>query len=187
MRRSFFTVAFLVPVGLPLFGAPGPESLTSTTPASPAKAKAEPRRDRSGDPLPPGAVARLGTNRFRAPDGITTLAFAPDGKTIAASTRAGVYLFDAVSGKRTQRLPTTGSSWGNSEDLLVFSPDSKRLAGRGWFSDDRRWRGVVRVWDLAGEKLHDYDADNPVWVGWSPGGEPLVVCLEAGGLRLHEL
>ncbi|MBI1914624.1 MAG: sigma-70 family RNA polymerase sigma factor [Planctomycetes bacterium] len=173
--------------GLSFLRTSGAEPPSAATPVAPAPGKGEPRRDRAGDPLPPGAIARLGTLRFRAPDTIEALAFAPDGKTVAASTRAGVYLFDAVSGKRTQRLLTTGSPWWGSETLLVFSPDSKRLVGRGKLTDNRRWWGVVRVWNLAGGKLHDHDVDNVVWVGWSSGGEPLAVCLEAGALRLREL
>src|SRR4051794_41112212 len=74
--------------GVSFLRAPGEEPPSGTAPAAPPRAKAEPQRDRSGDLLPPGAVARLGTLRFRAPEEITTLAFAPDGKTIAVSTRA---------------------------------------------------------------------------------------------------
>jgi WD40 repeat protein len=175
--------------GLPLLRAPRPEAPAAAAPAgSPAQPKDEPRRDRYGDPLPPGAVARLGTLRFRAPDEVVALAFAPGGQTIAVSSHAGLFLFDAASGKRVQRLPSLKSVWG-VENPLVFSPDGKRLAGRGHqVAVDRRAKGVVRVWELAGErKPHDYHAEHAVWVGWSADGEPLAVCLEPDGLRLHEL
>src|SRR5262249_14478459 len=64
--------------------------------------------------------------------------------------------------------------------------DSKRLLGRGRFTDNRRWRGVIRVWDLASATLHDHDVDHAVWVGWSPHGEPLAGCGEGGGLRIPQ-
>ena len=41
------------------------------------------RTDRSGDPLPGGALTRLGTLRWRAGRGLEALAFASDGKTVA--------------------------------------------------------------------------------------------------------
>ena len=45
---------------------------------------AEPKRDRNGDPLPDGAVARLGSLRLRTEQPIVGAAFASDGKTLAA-------------------------------------------------------------------------------------------------------
>jgi hypothetical protein len=47
------------------------------------KERAAARVDRYGDPLPEGAVARLGTSRLRRIGGGKVM-FSPDGKTLAA-------------------------------------------------------------------------------------------------------
>ncbi len=37
-----------------------------------------PRTDRFGDPLPPGAIARIGTERFRRNRPVLSVCFSPD-------------------------------------------------------------------------------------------------------------
>jgi WD40 repeat protein len=72
----------------------------------PAPAAAPPLRcDRDGDPLPPGAVARIGTVRWRHP-GIAALAFGPRGKTLVSVGSGELRVWDMASGRVLRRLRT---------------------------------------------------------------------------------
>ena len=78
--------------------------------------------DQYGDPLPEGAIARLGAKRFRHDGFATALAFSPDGKTLVGSTASGVLVWDAATGKVRYRLPIAKPS------NLAVSPDGATLA-----------------------------------------------------------
>jgi WD40 repeat protein len=70
----------------------------------------EPGVDTLGDPLPPGAVARLGTVRLRPGMDIESLLFSPDGKRLACWHRmygpsSAITLWDAGTGRELRRLP----------------------------------------------------------------------------------
>jgi WD40 repeat protein len=78
-----------------------------------------PRRDQYGDPLPPHAIARLGTIRLRGVRG--SLTFSPDGKSLAAATEKGVTLWETATGCVTRQFAAPAQ-------FLSFSADSKRLA-----------------------------------------------------------
>ncbi len=107
--------------------------------------------DQQGEPLPPGAIARLGVPRSRQPGGvyratIQALAFSPDG-SILASTQGhwGVVLWDTATGQEIRRLDVKGVYL----YYLFFSPDGKRL---GWSGNDNI--SLTGVIDLAtGKKL----------------------------------
>ncbi len=80
----------------------------------------EPRRDCYGDPLPPQAIARLGTLRFRGVRGC--LAFSPNGKRLAAATAGGgVIICEAATGREVRQIDAPSM-------YLSFSSDGKRLA-----------------------------------------------------------
>jgi len=172
---------------------PKPQAPQAERPAEPPKAedKSAAHVDRYGDPLPPGAVARLGTLRFRLesenPD---ELAYAPDGKTIAVASRGGLWLFDAASGKRRKTLhPPYISFW-----QVAFSPDGKRLLAAA--QDTRPIRvknGIkmktgVQVWDVAsGRKTADVELEGIARLGWTAEGQPLVACQDKDTIVLHDI
>jgi WD40 repeat protein len=100
--------------------------------------------DNFGDPLPPGAVARLGTLRFRPPGGVTTLAVSPDGKTLATAGRGwGVCLWELATGKQILRFAD-----GDYPILVAFADQGRTLISV-------ELGGAVRFRDLAtGKEIH---------------------------------
>src|SRR5262249_37820684 len=132
-------------------GVEQPEEPAARTPAQ-APAKVEPgtmRADRFGDPLPAGALARLGTVRLRQGAPVDCLAFSPDSKVLApggyfhGGEDRSIYLWDVATGKELCRL--VGHE--HSVTSVDFSPDGKVLASGG---ED----GTIRLWDVtAGKEL----------------------------------
>jgi WD40 repeat protein len=88
---------------------------------------AEPRLDRYGDPLPPGAVARLGSDRLRAGQPGCAFAVSPDGKLLVTGERQRVRIWNLADGKelRSLSLPDAVSVYN-----IRFAPDGKRFAVR---------------------------------------------------------
>jgi WD40 repeat protein len=98
--------------------------------------------DRHGDPLPPGAVARLGTVRFRHPSSIVFAAFLPDGKRILSVSDGGMLsVCDYPSGKEIRHLELLDKSTALVTSATL-SPDGKHVTV--WCSD-----GFLRIWDWA--------------------------------------
>src|SRR4051812_9423465 len=72
--------------------------------ASVVPGAAPPALDRHGDPLPAGAIARLGTSRFRTGGYTPGAQMSPDGRLIAVSVGQGFRLFDTTTGKEVRRI-----------------------------------------------------------------------------------
>src|SRR5262249_20627908 len=103
-----------------------------------------------GDPLPPGAITRLGTIRLRHGGMVTCVAFAPGGKLLATGGHdKAVVVWDAATGKERVRL--VGHKTGI--EAVAFSADGRLLAsgGGGPYGKGSEER-MVRVWDVAGGK-----------------------------------
>jgi WD40 repeat protein len=100
-------------------------------------------KDVHGDPLPEHVLARMGTVRFRHGDRTTSVAFAPDGKTVASAGDDGaVCLWNAATGQLLHKLE------GHSHQVkaVAFAPNGKLLASGSW--DE-----TIRLWDAATGRL----------------------------------
>jgi RNA polymerase sigma factor (sigma-70 family) len=155
---------FAAGVGLAVGVAPGGGTAPPTaadSPGPPPRAEAAGRTDRYGDPLPPGAVLRLGTVRFRHGGQLHAAAVSPDGKTIASGGFGRIMLWEAKTGRplavlvRDAEQPPDGPAdprGGPPRDgfifELAFSPDGKWLYSVGSLTADRD-EGAVVAWELA--------------------------------------
>ncbi len=105
----------------------------------------KPRTDLYGDPLPEGAIARLGTLRLRHP-GVIAVAFSPDGEKVASAGGRTIQIWETASGKQLLQFHHTSRSGWEQVVCMAFSRDGKRLASGG--ADN-----IVRVWDAETAEL----------------------------------
>jgi WD40 repeat protein len=127
-----------VAVGLPAAWLPC--AVAQTERNSTASAADSRGVDQFGDPLPAGAVARLGTARWWAAGGQQEcpLRFTPDHTALAVCDGSKVTFIDAKNGKELRRFqPAKGGV-----TRFAFAPDGKTMMTASWRSD------VLRLWDL---------------------------------------
>jgi WD40 repeat protein len=97
-------------------------------PVEAAQAQAAPRTDLYDDPLPPGALARLGSVRLRHA-GLSDSVFLGDGKTILSAGNDRVLRFwDASSGRQLRAVKLQSTA--GPGRMVTLSPDGKMLAAQ---------------------------------------------------------
>lgn len=109
--------------------------LALTTFRSSLRGEPPARTDAYGDPLPAGAVARLGTIRYRT-GSARGFDLSPDGKFLAMATYYPkcIHLMDAATGRMVRRFDS-----GDFFSQLAFAPDGKTLAGCALDTSVYRW------------------------------------------------
>ena len=147
-----------------------PQSTRTGNTKDPAPAEDDRRSNAFSEPLPQGAVCRLGTTRWRHKSSVALARFSPNGKVLAtAGESTMIRLWDVATGEQLHELTDAGrhTAYG-----IVFSPDGAKMA-----SVDEC--GMVRLWDMAtgwqacepqehpGEQFDRYD------IAFAPDGKKL--------------
>ncbi len=140
------------------------------------------RIDANGDPLPNGALARLGTLRWRHPQPVTFVAFLPDGKAVLTGSDDRVLrLWDRATGKEIRRFTL--------QPERPIGTDRFVRAGKFWqgmvaaLSDDGKTLAAVAgnpivLWDVAtGRKTREIEAPpvSTIAIALTPDGKILAV------------
>jgi WD40 repeat protein len=189
LNKAKITVAILLFTAL--LGVGATMLLKAEPPRSPAQASPRPTLDAPEQPLPRGAVARMGTTRLRQGDAVHFAAFMPGDKSLVTAGRDGtVRLWGLASGKEIRRFawdgvqPDPGAE--QAQDILEKQQqqllDDLALGRQVALSGDGKVvaasrAGVVCLWDSAsGKKLHDLQTGQKrlVHLAFSPDSKTLV-------------
>ncbi len=143
--------------------------------------------DANGDPLPEGAILRLGVvrqakvTRFAHRGAVGAVTFSPDSRMLATGCEGGcVMIWDAVTGRSLRDFPGHGRI-----TALTFSSEGRTL----FVGEKTREEGKparVTAWDIrTGKRAQSWAAANVavVSLGVVDGGRLLVTCGRADPVR----
>jgi WD40 repeat protein len=118
---------------------------TKDVPAEPGSVKSAERVDLLGDPLPTGAISRIGTVRFWNGWTDIPLAFTSGGKELIACGADGVIrIWDLKTAKELRRIGPPNARF----DRVAVAPDGKTLVASSRGADE------LQLWSIAtGEEL----------------------------------
>jgi RNA polymerase sigma factor (sigma-70 family) len=151
--------------------------------------------DPDAGPLPPDAVARIGSPRLRHADEVTGLAYSPDGKWLASISTGPddltARLWDAATGKEQLRVKVAGQ--------VSFNVGEGYYAPRalGFAANSQQFLVVdtlsIRSFDIGtGKKLfaHRLGADtpgNPIGAAVAPNGKTCVLAWSSGLVEIRDV
>ncbi len=163
---------------------PQPVEPAAPTVARQEAAPQEPK-DLYGDPLPPRALARLGTLRFVHPEGPKDILFSPDGTVLVSAGGLGeIRFWDPATGSLRDRIHSAG----RCVDALAISPDGSVLA---WASQlDSHAAYAVVLWDLRARKelsVIRHRMDSLKTLAFSPDGKTLAIGEERRRIHLWDM
>ena len=152
------------------------------TPAEQPSAKA----DLHGDPLPPGALARLGTVRWRHGARASVLVYAAGGKEVVTAGPDGLArVWNAATGKELRRLGKPAEP--AAADAIFVRPAALSADGRRAAT----WNDGVRVWEVGtGKELRRFGVENKeelVAVALTPDGQGLLISSMGAKLVLWDV
>ena len=142
--------------------------------------------DAYGDPLPVGAIARLGTIRFQLRDRPAGLYWSSDNSLIAiyysvalGAGRPGIQIMNVDTG-RTETTPIL--EYNEYEDL-AWGPYRQELA-------TCEPSGTIRIWDRRKKWRHRVFASGVSTcqcIAWSPDGATLAIGTSSSGVQLRDV
>jgi WD40 repeat protein len=151
----------------------------------------EVRTDIAGDPLPPGAVARLGVTRFRHTGWHTGMAVSADSKRIVTTSENGrsVRFWELATGKLLHEIREANVR----HPTIAFSPNGKWFVTVGFSGDEpRKQVGSLCFWNPTTLKVQNrlaFEKDAPSRLLFTPDskfvignvkGDAVVLEAEAG-------
>jgi RNA polymerase sigma factor (sigma-70 family) len=182
----------LVVAGLALGATSGKEE-PLPVPVAASQAGAELRLiDPDAGPLPAGAIARIGTQRFRHIGEVTGVLYSPDGKWLASISNdlrdATARLWDAETGRERFRVRITvrGNDPDREPRALGFSADTRRLlvvdaaSVRAFDTRDGKELSSVKHTDTA---RHDAPL---IGAAFAPGGKTVVLARQNGRHEIRD-